>query len=60
MGQFERYSPRIDSVICKPKIVAMERIKVQVHFVFNMKFLPTLDVWDSVRMLFLVASWYSV
>lgn len=31
MGQFEEYSPRIHGVICKSKIVVMERINVQVH-----------------------------
>lgn len=60
MDQFERYSSRIHNVISKSKIVAMERMKVQVHFVFYMEFLLALDIWDSVRRLFLVASWYSV
>lgn len=44
MDQFERYSSRIHNVISKSKIVAMERMKVQVHFVFYMEFLLALDI----------------
>lgn len=44
MGQFEGYSPKIHSIVCKSKIVVIKRIKVQVHFVFNMEFLPALDI----------------
>lgn len=42
MGQFEGYSPKIHSIVRKSKVVAIERIKVQVHFVFNMKFFASI------------------
>lgn len=42
MGQFEGYSPKIHSIVCKSKVAAIERIKVQVHFVFNMKFFASI------------------